>query len=142
MMARASRGAVCVMRRARSSAAAAASQPAPAKPDTPDITAMIDRLGAAVGPRWAPTPSISGARSLAPTGPTIPSSRRRRSSTTSMRSATAGRRSTSIRTSAGLLMIDALGAETAGDDGAARVAVAARLHELGPGSRAGEDRSS
>jgi metallo-beta-lactamase class B len=95
---------------ATSTAALAAQQPAPpAKPDTPEITAMISQLRKSVGPRWESTVHFwcEAPRANRPDDPPIPPTR-------ILDDVYAiGNRGTTvyvIRTTAGLMMIDALGA--------------------------------
>ena len=112
-----------------------AQQPAPPapKPDSPDITRMIERLKQDVG-RAGPTPCTSGARRLARTG--------RRSVIPPTKIfddvfaiGNSGTTVYVLRTSAGLLMIDALGA------GDAAVTTAQLESQLLPGFQAARTRS-
>jgi metallo-beta-lactamase class B len=87
----------------------ASQQPAPATPDTPAVTMMIDQLRSAVGPRWSQALHFwcEAPRANRPDDPPIPATR------IFDNVYAVGNSGTTVyvlRTSAGLLMIDALGA--------------------------------
>ena len=126
-------------------AAAAAQQPGPppgpAKPDTPEIKAMIEQLRTAVGPRWSDTVHFwcEEPRANRPDDPVIAPMK------IFDNVFALGNSGTTVyvfRTPAGLLMIGRAGRQRRpGDDGASGVAIVARVPDARPGSSAGEDDS-
>src|SRR5512140_3411156 len=79
------------------------------KPDTPQVTAMIERLKKDVGPRWAPTVHFwcEEPRANRPDDPPIPATKL---FDEVFAIGNSGTTVYVVRTSHGLLMIDALGA--------------------------------
>ena len=103
--------------------------PAPAKPDTPAITAMITQLRAHVGPRWESAVHFwcEAPRANRPDDPPIPPTK---ILDEVYAIGNSGTTVYVVRTSAGLLMIDALGA------GGAQATSAQLDSQLLPGFRA------
>jgi metallo-beta-lactamase class B len=105
------RAALCLAFAASVAVAAAqqAGTPGSAKPDTPEVTAMIEQIRSAVGPRWAHTVRFwcEEPRANRPDDPVIVPTR---IFDNVYAIGNSGTTVYVIRTSAGLLMIDALGA--------------------------------
>jgi glyoxylase-like metal-dependent hydrolase (beta-lactamase superfamily II) len=120
------RSAVCLLMAAAIGVTAAAQQPgppAPVKPDTPEITAMIEQVRKAAGPRWAEAVHFwcEAPRANRPDDPVIPPTR---IFDNVYAIGNSGTTVYVIRTSAGLLMIDALGA---GDNDATMAQLTSQL---------------